>query len=101
MPFVYIVACCDDTLYTGWAVDPVARVRAHNAGRGSVYCRRRRPVRLVYQEELPSRSAAQQRELEIKRMRRYKKVALVACSSQASGRVSSSVAPPRRGKRNA
>ncbi len=62
MPFVYIVACRDGTLYTGWAEDVEARVEAHNAGRGSVYCKHRRPVRLVYQEELPDRSQAQRRE---------------------------------------
>ena len=87
MPWVYIVVCRDDTLYTGWAVDPEARVRAHNAGRGSIYCRRRRPVRLVYQEEVASRSAAQKRELQIKRMPRCKKVALIAGGLGANGHV--------------
>ncbi len=77
MPFVYIVECSDGTLYTGWTVDVEARVEAHNAGRGSVYCKHRRPVRLVYQEELPSRSKAQRRELAIKRMRRRKKLELI------------------------
>lgn len=72
-----MVECSDGTLYTGWAVDVEARVREHNAGRGSVYCRRRRPVRLVYQEELPSRSAAQQREGAIKRMQRRRKLDLI------------------------
>jgi putative endonuclease len=78
VPFVYIVRCSDDTLYTGWTVDVKARIKAHNAGRGSVYCKYRRPVRLVYQEELPSRSEAQQRELAIKRLPRRKKLDLIA-----------------------
>ena len=58
MPFVYIVRCSDNTLYTGWAVDVAARVKAHNAGRGAKYTRARRPVKLVYREELPSRAEA-------------------------------------------
>jgi putative endonuclease len=78
MAFVYIVVCSDGTLYTGWAVDVETRVRDHNAGRGSMYCKQRRPVRLVYQEELPSRSAAQRREGAIKRMPRRKKLELIA-----------------------
>ena len=77
VPFVYMVECSDGTLYTGWSMDVVARVKAHNAGRGSAYCRQRRPVRLVYKEELPSRGDAQRRELRIKRLPRVKKVGLV------------------------
>ena len=33
--FVYLVRCRDGLLYTGIAVDVLARVAAHNAGRGS------------------------------------------------------------------
>jgi putative endonuclease len=80
MPFVYIVACSDGTLYTGWSTDVEARVKAHNAGSGSRYCKQRRPVRLVYQEELADRSAAQRRELAIKRLPRRKKLELIELS---------------------
>jgi putative endonuclease len=75
--YVYIVACSDGTLYTGWSRDVEARVRAHNAGRGSKYCRQRRPVRLVYREKLPSRRAAQERERAIKKMTRRQKLRLI------------------------
>ena len=77
MPFVYMVACNDGTLYTGWAIDVEARVAVHNAGHGSAYCRQRRPVRLVYQEEVSTRTKAQQREAAIKRMRRSTKQKLI------------------------
>ena len=49
MYFVYIVRCTDGSLYTGYARDTQARIRAHNAGRGARYTSGRRPVRLVYQ----------------------------------------------------
>lgn len=77
MPFVYMVACSDGSLYTGWAVNVEARIKEHNAGRGSLYCRVRRPVHVVYQEEVASRAAAMKRELAIKRMRREKKLRLI------------------------
>jgi putative endonuclease len=77
VPFVYIVACSDGSLYTGWATNVEARVKVHNAGRGSVYCKQRRPVRLVYQEEVATRAEAQKRELAIKRMRRSRKLKLI------------------------
>ena len=76
MPFVYIVRCLDNTLYTGWALDVTARVKMHNAGRGARYTRTRRPVKLIYSEELPSRAAAMKREAQIKRYPRAKKLAL-------------------------
>jgi putative endonuclease len=77
VPYVYIVVCNDGSLYTGWTTDVEARVEAHNAGRGSRYCKQRRPVHLVYQEEHASRSEAQRRELAIKRWPRRKKLALI------------------------
>jgi putative endonuclease len=75
--FVYIIECADKTLYTGWTTDIERRLKAHNAGRGARYTQQRRPVRLVYLEELPDRRAAQKRELEIKRLSRTGKLKLV------------------------
>jgi putative endonuclease len=72
-----MVECSDGTLYTGWTVDVEERVETHNSGHGSVYCKHRRPVSLVYQEELPTRSAAQRREYAIKRMSRSRKLKLI------------------------
>lgn len=77
MPFVYIVRCADKTLYTGWALDVEARVKTHNAGRGAKYTRARRPVKLVYREELATRLEAMRRERAIKRYPRAKKLELV------------------------
>lgn len=76
MPFVYLVLCSDGTLYTGWTVDVQARVKTHNAGRGAKYTQARRPVTLVYSEELPTRAEAMRREREIKRWPRARKQAL-------------------------
>lgn len=77
MAYCYIVECCDGSYYTGWAENVERRVKVHNAGRGAKYTAIRRPVRLVYFEELPDRSAAQKRELAIKRLPRAKKAALI------------------------
>lgn len=81
--FVYIVECADGTLYTGWTTDIERRLKAHNAGRGARYTRRRSPVRLVYLEEAPDRPAAQKREMEIKRLSRAGKFKLIECSISA------------------
>ena len=75
--YCYIVECADGSLYTGWTTDPDRRVEEHNQGRGALYTRWRRPVELKYLEELPDRSAAQQRENAIKKLTRKKKLQLV------------------------
>ncbi len=75
--FCYMVECVDGSLYTGWTTDPERRVKEHNTGKGALYTRWRRPVILKYLEETASRSAAQRRENEIKKLTRQKKLALV------------------------
>lgn len=83
--FVYMVECADKTLYTGWTTDVQQRLKIHNAGRGAKYTRERGPVRLVYLEEVPDRRAALKRELEIKRMRRAKKLQLIGDQPRLGG----------------
>jgi putative endonuclease len=74
---VYVVRCADGTLYTGYALDPRARERAHNAGHGARYTSGRRPVTLVYSESFRSKSKALRREYELKQLSRSKKEALL------------------------
>ena len=71
--YCYILECSDGTYYTGWSTDPERRLREHNSGRGARYTRSRRPVRLVYLEELPDKSAALKRERAIKALSASKK----------------------------
>jgi putative endonuclease len=75
--YCYIVECADGTYYTGWAVSPEKRVAMHNQGRGARYTRTRRPVKLVYIEELPDRKSAMKREIAIKKMERERKRKLI------------------------
>lgn len=76
---VYIVVCADGTLYTGITNDLRRRLDEHNQGPvGAKYTRSRRPVRLVYCEEVIDRSAAAKREYAIKQLPLAAKTALVA-----------------------
>jgi putative endonuclease len=72
-----MVECADGTLYTGWTTDPQRRLKEHNAGRGALYTKWRRPVQLIYLEQTDSRSAAQQREHALKKLTRQKKLDLI------------------------
>lgn len=73
--FVYIVRCADNTLYTGITTDIERRIHEHNAGPrlGARYTRARRPVALVYAEEVASRSQAARREHGIRRLSKQDK----------------------------
>lgn len=77
--YVYIVRCADDSLYTGIARDVGKRLDEHNHSDqlGARYTRYRRPVKLVYQETLVSRSEAARRESAIKRLSREEKELLI------------------------
>jgi len=81
--YVYMVRCSDDSLYAGIATDIERRLAEHNGneGLGAKYTRGRRPVTLVYQESVLTRSAATKREFEIKRLNKQQKEALVAQAS--------------------
>ncbi len=74
---MYLLRCADGTLYTGCTNDLRGRERRHNEGRGAKYTAGRLPVRVVYAEAHPSRSAAQAREAELKRWPRAKKEMLI------------------------
>jgi putative endonuclease len=76
--YCYILECSDGSFYTGWSSDPQRRLRDHNSGKGARYTRSRRPVRLVYLEELPDKSSALKRERAIKALPRLKKIKLVS-----------------------
>ena len=70
---VYILECNDGTLYTGWTNDIDKRFKAHNDGKGAKYTKGRRPLKLVYLEELETKSEALKRENKIKKMTKDKK----------------------------
>ncbi|MFO7606568.1 MAG: GIY-YIG nuclease family protein [Desulfurivibrionaceae bacterium] len=84
--YVYMVVCNDRTIYTGIARDLQKRVHNHNHGKtGARYTRSRRPVKLVYREAHPSRSAATVRECQLKKLTRTAKLRLIAAASLTAG----------------
>ena len=76
--YVYILRCSDDSYYTGHSENVESRVHKHNAWEVDSYTRSRRPVRLVFSQEFPTREEALAAERQIKGWRRAKKEAVVA-----------------------
>lgn len=74
---VYILECKDGTLYTGITTDVERRFAEHKAGTASKYTRVRGAKKMLYTEKAKNRSAATKREIEIKKMPRKQKQALI------------------------
>ena len=88
--FVYLLRCSDGSLYCGWTTDIKRRLAAHNSDKpskgGAKYTRARRPVELVYFEELDNKSSAMKREYEIKQLSRAEKLRLIMTASDNRSR---------------
>jgi putative endonuclease len=75
--FVYLIACADHTLYTGYTTNVERRLAAHNAGSGARYTRGRRPVTLLAAWRFASKSEALRAERAIKGLPREQKWQIV------------------------
>lgn len=75
--YVYIVASIARVLYTGMTNDLVKRLEEHNAGAVEGFTSHFRDCRLVYWESFDDVSKAINREKQIKRWRREKKIWLI------------------------
>ena len=89
---IYILECGDKTLYCGITNNLERRMRQHRGevNGGAKYTRSRKPLKVVYQEEVNSRSEALKRELIIKKMSRITKLNLVTNYKKINSEVDSS-----------
>ena len=77
MWYLYILQCGDGSLYTGITTDVEKRLEVHRSGKGAKYTRGRSPLELKYREACGTHSDALKRELEVKRLSREEKLALI------------------------
>jgi putative endonuclease len=75
--FVYILACSGGALYVGNAADVAKRLTEHGGPKGAKFTRDHPGARLVYVEGPLSIALALQRERQLKRWSRGKKLALI------------------------
>jgi putative endonuclease len=81
---VYILLCADGSYYTGSANDFSRRLHEHQQGLSpTAYTFRRRPVKLVWSEEVETLGEALAHEHQIKGWSRAKKEALIRGDFQA------------------
>jgi predicted GIY-YIG superfamily endonuclease len=90
MWYVYMLKCQDGTIYTGVTDDIARRFKEHAQGKGGHYTNYNRPKEVLYKEPFEERSDAEQREQQIKRWSRAKKLALVGADKNALKNLSKS-----------
>jgi putative endonuclease len=83
--YVYVLACADGTLYTGYAVDVGKRLAAHRAGKGARYVRGRLPVELRAWWAFETKGLAMSAEASFKRLDRAAKLRLLGASGAEAG----------------
>jgi putative endonuclease len=76
--YLYILECSDGTYYTGSTKDIDLRLQHHKSGEGSIYTKKRLPVKLIYLEEFDRIDAAFYREKQVQGWNRKKKEALMS-----------------------
>jgi putative endonuclease len=77
--YLYLVRCCDGSLYTGITTDVARRFAEHqgNGDAGAKYLRGRGPLVLVFQKKLRNQSLALGVESKVKKMSKAKKEELI------------------------
>ena len=75
--YTYILECADGSLYTGSTKNIEARIFQHQTGIGAKYTKTRLPVTLVFLEEYDRIDEAFEREKQIQKWSRKKKLAII------------------------
>jgi putative endonuclease len=75
--WVYVLRCCDGSLYCGITSDLERRFRQHNAGKAARYTKGRGPLEMLHSWEVPGRDVALREEHAFKALSRAKKIALL------------------------
>ena len=71
---MYVLECRSGVLYTGIAKDVEARFAAHVSGKGAMFTRLNRPVRILGSAPMASRSEALRAEYAFKQLSRAEKL---------------------------
>jgi putative endonuclease len=76
---LYILLCDQKILYTGIAIDPIARLKQHQSGHplGAKFTRRFKQLEIVYQTKIGDKAMAHRLEYRIKQLSKSKKLQII------------------------
>ena len=72
--YVYLLECCDDSLYTGITNDLKKRMETHKSGKGSKYVKAKKFKQILHAIEVKDKSEAAKMEYKIKQLERNDKI---------------------------
>ena len=76
--YVYMILTERNTLYCGYTDNVEKRFNEHKSGKGAIYTRANKPLKIVYTKEFSSKSEAQKEEYRIKhKLTREQKLKLI------------------------
>lgn len=79
---IYLLECCDESIYCGITTDVSRRVKEHNeSDKAAKYTKSRRPVILLISFEVPTKNLALKLEYKIKQLSRKEKLELIKNNS--------------------
>jgi putative endonuclease len=78
--YLYVIKCCDGTLYTGISTDVDRRFSEHQKGghAGSRYLKGRAPLTLLLRKKLGSRQLASKVEYQFKKLSKVEKEKIIS-----------------------
>src|SRR5690554_992989 len=88
--FMYILQCNDGSFYTGSTIDLARRIEQHKNGEGAEYTKLHSPVKLVYYETFERVDLAFEREKQVQKWSRAKKIALIKRDTELLKKLSKS-----------
>ena len=71
--YVYILLTENDTFYCGYTDDINKRFDAHKSGKGAKYTRANKPIKIIYQKALKTKSEAMKEDYRIKQLTKEEK----------------------------
>jgi len=86
MYYLYILRCRDNSLYCGQTNNLERRINEHNFdnNKSAKYLRGKKPVKLVYSEKYYTLQEAMKREIQIKKLTKAKKEAMIESNNNLS-----------------
>ena len=75
--YIYVLLTKFNTLYCGYTDNVEKRFEKHLSGHGAKYTKSHKPLKIVYQQKYPTKSAAMKAEIKFKRLPKDKKNAVI------------------------
>ena len=75
--FIYVLLTENNSLYCGYTDDVQKRFEKHKNGMGAKYTKSHKPIKILFQQEFPTKSDALKAEIKFKKLPRETKLKII------------------------